>query len=126
MSLKRETVQTVWDGEASGVSSRELYDVAIIGGGAAGLFSASLACEGGLSAIVIEPNKSLGRKLRITGKGRCNLTNNCSPEEVIRHTLRNPRFLYSSVYSFSPDMVMEWFHPTESSLKPSVEEGSFP
>lgn len=117
MSLKRETVQTVWDGEASGVSSRELYDVAIIGGGAAGLFSASLACEGGLSAIVIEPNKSLGRKLRITGKGRCNLTNNCSSEEVIRHTLRNPRFLYSSVYSFSPDMVMEWFSSHGVELK---------
>ena len=56
-----------------------------------------IAARRGLDVILLEPNKMLGRKLRITGKGRCNITNNCDPETVLKNVPRNPRFLYSAV-----------------------------
>ena len=60
-------------------------DVIVIGGGAAGTFAACRLSEAGKKVMIVEPNRKLGRKLRITGKGRCNLTNNSSSENVMKH-----------------------------------------
>ncbi|MCI9669792.1 MAG: FAD-binding protein, partial [Oscillospiraceae bacterium] len=77
-------------------------DNLIIGGGAAGLMCAGFAARAGKKVTVLERNASFARKVRITGKGRCNVTNNCPPEEIIRNVRTNPRFLYSAVNAFSP------------------------
>ena len=61
----------------------------VIGGGAAGMMAAGTAAERGLSVLLIEPNLGLGKKLRITGKGRCNVTNNCSVREFMEHVPQN-------------------------------------
>ena len=72
-------------------------DIAIVGGGAAGMMAAAIALAEGASVTVFEPNDRLGRKLSITGKGRCNLTNNCTPQEFFGSVITNPRFLYSAM-----------------------------
>lgn len=84
-------------------------ETVVIGGGAAGMLAALTLAERGVPAVLLEPNEKLGRKLYITGKGRCNLTNNCEPDEVLRNVTRNGRFLYSSVTKFPPAAVMEYF-----------------
>lgn len=83
--------------------------VVVIGGGAAGMMAALSACREGAAVVLVEPNEKLGRKLYITGKGRCNLTNNTTPEGVLRNVPRNGRFLYSAVTRFPPAAVMEYF-----------------
>lgn len=92
-------------------------DVIIIGGGAAGLFAGCLLAKYGRKTIIIEPNRKTGRKLRITGKGRCNLTNNCSCEDVIKNTVSNSKFLYSCLSGFSPADTMAWFEDHGVPLK---------
>lgn len=92
-------------------------DVIVIGGGAAGMFSACLLAEKKLRVMLIEPNHKLGRKLRITGKGRCNLTNNSSPDDVIKKINRNSKFMYSSLNRFTPQDVMMWFENRGVPLK---------
>ena len=67
--------------------------VVVIGGGAAGMMAALSARWEGAAVVLVEPNEKLGRKLYITGKGRCNLTNNTTPEGVLRNVPRNGRFL---------------------------------
>ena len=101
-------------------------DVAVIGGGAAGLFASSVLAEAGKTVIVFEPNRTLGRKLRITGKGRCNLTNNCSPEEVMKNILRNPKFLYSSLSKMPPERIMAWLEAHGVPLKTERGRRVFP
>ena len=101
------------------------YGAIIVGGGAAGLFAAANIRSGG-RILVIEPNRVLGRKLRITGKGRCNLTNNCSAEEVLKNVLRNPKFLYSAVVKFPPDSIMSWFESRGVPLKTERGRRVFP
>lgn len=92
-------------------------DVIVIGGGAAGTFCACcLACYR-KKVILIEPNREIGRKLRITGKGRCNVTNNCSGDDVIKNVVRNRRFLYSSMSAFSPSDTIDWFENRGVPLK---------
>ena len=71
-------------------------DVVVIGGGAAGSMCALTAAQRGLNVVLLEPNKMLGKKLRITGKGRCNVTNESNCEELLAHVPQNPRFLYSA------------------------------
>ena len=66
--------------------------IAVVGGGAAGLMAAIAAAEGGGQVTLLEPNDRLGKKLNITGKGRCNVTNNCSREELLQNIPRNGRF----------------------------------
>ncbi|MDR0914132.1 MAG: NAD(P)/FAD-dependent oxidoreductase [Oscillospiraceae bacterium] len=83
--------------------------VVIIGGGAAGLMAAVAAANCGNSVIVVEKNERPALKLRITGKGRCNITNNCPPAEVIANATRNGRFLYSAVNAFSPADTIAFF-----------------
>ena len=86
-----------------------MTDVIIIGGGAAGCLAAVQAARWGKSVIVFEKNEKLGRKLRITGKGRCNVTNNSSTEEHMKNIPVNPRFLYSAFSNFDADDTMNFF-----------------
>ena len=81
-------------------------DAVVIGGGAAGLMCACTAAERGRSVIILEPNRDLGRKLRITGKGRCNLTNNCDIKTIMANIPGDGRFLYSALTAFPPEKVM--------------------
>ena len=81
-------------------------DILVIGGGAAGMMAALAAAEAGASVTLLERNEKLGRKIYITGKGRCNLTNDCTLEEFLREVPGNPRFLYSALTAFGPQDMM--------------------
>ena len=83
-----------------------IYDGIVIGGGPAGMFAAITAAELGQKVLLLEANNRLGKKLLITGKGRCNVTNACSAEEVLRNVPRNGRFLYSAMDAFPPERIM--------------------
>lgn len=97
-------------------------DAAVIGGGAAGLLAAATLAESGVKTLLIEPNKQLGRKLRITGKGRCNVTNACDVKTFLDNVPRNGKFLYSAVNRFTPAETMAFFERLGVPLK--VERGS--
>lgn len=92
-------------------------DAAVIGGGAAGLMASALIAERGFDTILIEPNKILGKKLRITGKGRCNLTNNCDNRQFLENVPCNGKFLYSAISRFSPADTMAFFERIGVPLK---------
>ncbi len=81
--------------------------IIIIGGGAAGLFAAGVAAHKGHDVIVLEKMQTPGRKLLITGKGRCNITNDCAPEEFFSNVKRGEKFLYSSLYRLPPHELMQ-------------------
>jgi len=95
----------------------EHTEIVVIGGGAAGMMAALAAREQGAEVTLLEPNDKLGRKLYITGKGRCNLTNDCNPETVLRNVPYNSRFLYSAVNQFPPAAVKEYFEALGVPLK---------
>lgn len=101
-------------------------DVAVIGGGAAGLLASGIAAERGLGVILIEPNKLLGRKLRITGKGRCNVTNNCDVKTLMENVPINPRFLYGAFSKFDPADVMALFERLGVPMKTERGNRVFP
>lgn len=101
-------------------------DIVIIGGGAAGMFAAATAVAQGKKVLLLEKNDRLGRKLSITGKGRCNVTNNCSADEVLRNTPRNGRFLYSAMYGFPPEQAMAFFEAHGCPLKTERGNRVFP
>lgn len=103
-----------------------MTDTIIIGGGAAGCFAAVWAARFGKSVIVFEKNERLGRKLRITGKGRCNVTNNSSVEEHLRNIPVNPRFLYSAYSAFNAESTMAFFEELGVSLKTERGNRVFP
>lgn len=86
-----------------------MNDVLVIGGGAAGCMAALAAAEKGASVLLMERNPKLGRKLYITGKGRCNVTNDCTVQEVLQNIPHNSRFLTSAVTRFSPEAVKQFF-----------------
>lgn len=94
---------------------------AVIGAGAAGMMAAVFAAVNGGSVTVFEKNQKIGRKLCITGKGRCNLTNNCDVKTVISNTPTNGRFLYSALTRFSPADTMNFFE--ENGLPLKTERG---
>ena len=98
------------------------YDVIVIGGGAAGMFAAIQAGYAGARVLLLEPNERLGKKLYITGKGRCNLTNACSWQEVLKNVPRNPRFLYSALSGFTPEDAVSFFESHGCETK--VERGN--
>lgn len=100
--------------------------VAVIGGGAAGLAAAAAVLELGGRAVVFERGERLCKKLRITGKGRCNVTNDCSPEEILRNITRNAKFLYSAVYKYPPSAVMAFFEKQGVALKTERGRRVFP
>ncbi len=95
--------------------------IAVVGGGAAGMMAASRALACGAQVTIFEPNKSLGCKLYITGKGRCNLTNDCSVPDFLPNVLRNARFLYSALSAFSPADTVAYF--TERGVPLKTERG---
>ncbi len=80
--------------------------VVVIGGGAAGMMAALHAARAGAPVTLVERGEKLGRKIYITGKGRCNVTNDCTQDEFLREVARNPRFLYSALSGFSPQDMM--------------------
>lgn len=87
-------------------SYQKSADVIVVGAGAAGMMAAARAASMGCSVLLLEKNQKVGRKIGITGKGRCNLTNNCDMREFMTHVVNNPRFLYSSLSRFAPaDMI---------------------
>ena len=97
-------------------------ELVVIGGGAAGMMAAITAAEEGAAVTLLERNEKLGRKLNITGKGRCNLTNNCSAQEALANVPRNGRFLYSAFSRFDSRAAMAFFEQRGLSLK--TERGS--
>ena len=100
--------------------------VFVVGGGAAGMMAAITAAENGAQVTLLERNDRLGKKLYITGKGRCNVTNDCAPEDFFQNVPRNPRFLYSAVYAFPPREVMAWFEARGCALKTERGNRVFP
>ena len=93
----------------------------VIGGGPAGMIASGFAAKNN-NVILFEKNKKLGRKLFITGKGRCNVTNACDPEELIQNTPGNPYFLYSAFYTFDSYATMDFFE--ELGVKLKIERGN--
>ena len=98
------------------------FDRIVIGGGAAGLFAAGWAAKSGLRVLVLEKRERPARKILVTGKGRCNVTNHCSPQEFIAAVRRNPRFLMSAIYAMTPHDTMACFEELGVALK--TERGS--
>lgn len=98
------------------------YDCIVIGGGPAGMFAAIIAAQNGQKVLLLEANDRLGKKLLITGKGRCNVTNHCTEEEVLRNVPRNGRFLFSAMDAFPPASTMAFFEDNGCPLK--VERGN--
>ena len=102
------------------------YDVIVIGGGPAGMFAAITAAQQGNKVLLMERNDRMGKKLLITGKGRCNVTNHCTSREVLENIPRNGRFLYSVMESFPPEKVMEFFEENGCPLKTERGNRVFP
>lgn len=103
-----------------------MTDVIVIGAGAAGMMAAITAAQNGLNVLVIEKNKEFGLKIGITGKGRCNLTNNCTLTEFMENVPTNPRFLYRALTDFSPQDTMEFFTSRGIPLKTERGRRVFP
>ena len=104
------------------MKSASTTDCIVIGGGPAGMFAAITAAEQGVRVLLLEKNDRLGKKLLITGKGRCNVTNDCSAHEVLQNVPRNGRFLYSTMDAYPPQRVMDFFQENGCELK--VERGN--
>ena len=102
------------------------YNGIIIGGGPAGMFAAVTAASGGQKVLLLERNDRLGKKLLITGKGRCNVTNDCTAQEVLQNTPRNGRFLFSALTAFPPEKTMEFFERNGCALKTERGNRVFP
>lgn len=102
------------------------YDVLVIGAGPAGMFAAVTAAENGASVIIAERNEKVGRKLAITGKGRCNVTNNSDVETVMKNLPKNPKFMYSALNAFPPSEVMSFFEREGVPLKTERGDRVFP
>lgn len=100
--------------------------ILIVGGGAAGMMAAVAAARNGHTVVLFEQNEKLGKKLYITGKGRCNLTNACDMEGLYKNVVTNPRFLYSAFHHFSNQDTIAYFHSIGLSTKVERGERVFP
>ena len=98
----------------------------VIGGGAAGMMAAGTALEMGVPVTVLESRSRPGRKLAITGKGRCNVTNDCTPQELLGNVPHNPRFLYAAMAAFPPSATMAFFEEHGVPLKTERGRRVFP
>lgn len=98
-----------------------MYDTVVVGGGPGGMMAAYAAAKKGDKTLLLEKNDRLGKKLLITGKGRCNITNNTDISEFISQVPVNPQFLYSAFYSFTNEQLLELLHQT--GLQTKVERG---
>ena len=102
------------------------YDGIVIGGGPAGMFAAITAARRGQKVLLLERNDRLGKKLLITGKGRCNVTNDCEVREVLQNVPRNGRFLFSAMAACPPEKVKEFFEESGCPLKTERGNRVFP
>ena len=100
--------------------------ICVIGGGAAGLMAAGTAAENGAKVLLFEKNEKVGRKIFITGKGRCNVCNDCDMQTVLQNVPVNPRFLYSALGCFSPQEVKDFFESRGVPLKTERGNRVFP
>ena len=96
--------------------------VVIVGGGASGLMCASLLSQNGIDVTLVEKNEKLGKKLFITGKGRCNVTNDCDTQTFFSNIVNNSKFMYSAINGFTPQDTVKFFE--DNSLKLKVERGN--
>ena len=103
-----------------------MHKVIVAGGGAAGMMAAIWSARNGNQVLLIEKNEKLGKKLFITGKGRCNVTNGCDVEELFPKVVSNPRFLYSSFYSFTNQDTIDFFEDLGLPLKRERGDRIFP
>jgi len=103
-----------------------MYDAIVVGGGPAGMFAAITAARRGRKCLLIERNDRLGKKLLITGKGRCNVTNDCDNAEVMKNIPRNGRFLFSALAACPTDKVMAFFENAGCQLKTERGNRVFP
>ncbi len=106
--------------------SGSTYDIGIVGAGPAGMMAAIYAAGAGASVVVYEKNSMAGKKLRITGKGRCNVTNDCTPDEFLKNVINGGKFLYSALYRFTPADAMEFFENAGVPLKTERGRRVFP
>ena len=102
------------------------YDCIVIGGGPAGMFAAITAAHNGKKVLLLEKNERLGKKLLITGKGRCNVTNDCTAQDVLQNTPRNGRFLYSAMTAYPPEKIKAFFEDRGCALKTERGNRVFP
>ena len=100
--------------------------IIVIGGGAAGMLAAVTSAEAGADVLLLEKNEKLGKKIYITGKGRCNVTNACETEDLLKNVITNRRFMYSAFYSFTNVQTMEFFENCGVPLKVERGERVFP
>ncbi|MEH2941798.1 NAD(P)/FAD-dependent oxidoreductase [Lachnospiraceae bacterium KK002] len=100
--------------------------IIVIGGGAAGMMAAIQSADRGHHVLLLEQNEKLGKKIYITGKGRCNLTNACDTEDLFKSVLHNGKFLYSAFYSFSNTQVTDFFESHGLATKTERGERVFP
>lgn len=98
-----------------------MAEILIVGGGASGMMAAVAAAQCGNRVTLFEKNEKLGKKLFITGKGRCNITNNAEVEDLFPAVISNPKFLYSAFYSFTNEQTVEFFE--DLGVKTKVERG---
>lgn len=108
------------------MQSSNKVKIAVIGAGAAGLLCAAECGAMGAEVTLYEKNEKVGRKLAITGKGRCNVTNDCEPDEFIKNVVSNPRFLMSAIYSYPPSETMALFERLGVELKTERGRRVFP
>ena len=105
---------------------RKMSRVIIVGGGAAGMMAAYAAAESGHKVLLLEQNEKLGKKLFITGKGRCNVTNACEQDKFFENIVSNPKFLYSAFYNFDNRRFMHLLNDAGCKLKVERGERVFP
>ena len=98
----------------------------VVGGGAAGMMAAAAAAGEECQVLLLEKNEKLGKKLYITGKGRCNLTNRCQVEELLQAVCSNRKFLYSAFYGFTAEDTIDFFEKRGLPLKTERGNRVFP
>ncbi|MCQ2387846.1 MAG: NAD(P)/FAD-dependent oxidoreductase [Clostridia bacterium] len=103
-----------------------MHNVIVIGGGASGLFAAYSSAKSGNKVILLEKNEKLGKKIYITGKGRCNLSNDVLPVDFLNNVIRNKKFLYSTIFTFSPEETKQFFNNFGLQLKTERGNRVFP
>ena len=96
--------------------------IAVVGAGPAGLLAAAEAAAHGAETVLLERNEKPGKKLYITGKGRCNVTNLCSPREFLEKVVRNPKFLYGALFAFTPEDTVDLLE--KNGVRTKVERGN--
>lgn len=103
-----------------------MINLIVVGSGPAGMMCAVTAARRGLRVLVLDPNEKVGRKLRITGKGRCNVTNDAEPRELLNNLCANEKFFKSALYAFPPESVKAFFTEAGVPLKTERGERVFP